>query len=83
MCLAAKVYVTSFAFTQMDVAPGQTVETLHARLVIVNEGPDTWTIDSRQQRLSGAPRYSRQSPRVRQHGARAGRVPVTSGSAGW
>jgi hypothetical protein len=47
-----EVYATSFAFTQMDVAPGKTVETLHARLVIVNEGPDTWKIDSRQQLLS-------------------------------
>ena len=47
-----EVYVTSFAFTQMDVAPGQSAETLHARLVIVNEGPDTWTIDGRQQLLS-------------------------------
>ena len=47
-----EVYVTSFGFTQMDVAPGQTAETLHARLVIVNEGPDTWTIDGQQQLLS-------------------------------
>jgi hypothetical protein len=47
-----EVYATSFGFTQMDVAPGKAAETLHARLVIVNEGPDTWTIDGRQQLLS-------------------------------
>jgi len=47
-----EVYATSFGFTQMDVAPGKAVETLHARLVIVNEGPGTWSIDGRQQLLS-------------------------------
>jgi len=47
-----EVYATSFGFTQMDVAPGKAVETLHARLVIINEGPGSWTIDGRQQLLS-------------------------------
>jgi hypothetical protein len=47
-----EVYTTSFGFTQMDVAPGHPAQTLHARLVIVNEGPVTWTIDGRQQLLS-------------------------------
>jgi hypothetical protein len=47
-----EVYVTSFGFTEMDVAPGQPAQTLHARLAIVNAGPDTWTIDGQQQLLS-------------------------------
>lgn len=47
-----EVYVTSFGFTSMDVAPGHSIEALHARLALVNGGPDTWTIDGRQQLLS-------------------------------
>jgi len=50
-----EVYVTSFGFTSMDVAPGQSDQVLHARLVAVNKGPDAWTIDGREQRMQVAP----------------------------
>ena len=49
------VYVTSFGFTQMDVAQGQTADMIHARLVAVNNGGDVWTVDGRAQQLELSP----------------------------
>src|SRR6188472_180746 len=46
-----EVYVTSFGFTQMDVAEGRRADMMHARLVAVNNGGDTWTVDGRAQQL--------------------------------
>lgn len=47
-----EVYVTSFGFTDMDVASNQTANLLHARLAAVNHGPGIWTVDGREQVLS-------------------------------
>jgi hypothetical protein len=50
-----EVYVTSFGFTQMDVAEGRSAEMMHARLVAVNGGGVPWTVDGRAQQLAVAP----------------------------
>lgn len=50
-----EVYVTSFGFTQMDVAQGRTADMMHARVVAVNNGPDAWTVDGRAQQLLVGP----------------------------
>src|SRR5580765_3605884 len=46
-----EVYVTSFGFTDMDVAPDRTLGLLHARLVVANHGPEAWRVDGREQVL--------------------------------
>jgi len=50
-----EVYVTSFGFTQMDVAEGRSAQLMHARVVAVNNGHDGWTVDGRAQQLLYAP----------------------------
>jgi len=50
-----EVYVTSFGFTQMDVAPGQTGDMMHARLAVVNNSVAVWTVDGRAQQLEISP----------------------------
>jgi hypothetical protein len=50
-----EVYVTSFGYTDMDVNEGQSALMPHARLVVVNNGPDAWTLDGREQQLLVAP----------------------------
>jgi hypothetical protein len=47
-----EIYVTSFGFTQMDVAEGRSAQMMHARLVAVNAGGVPWTIDGRAQQLA-------------------------------
>jgi hypothetical protein len=46
-----EVYVTSFGFTQMDVAADRTANMLHARLVAVNNGTAAWTVEGAAQQL--------------------------------
>jgi len=57
-----EVYVTSFGFTQMDVAQDRTANLLHARLVAVNSGPETWTVDGNSQQLTVPPGQQPLSP---------------------
>src|SRR4029079_11135011 len=44
-----EVYLTSFGFTQMDVAADRTANMLHARLVVVNSSGDVWSGDGQSQ----------------------------------
>ena len=46
-----EVYVTSFGYTDMEVDDGRGAQFLHARLVTVNNGPEAWTVDGREQQL--------------------------------
>ena len=57
-----EVYVTSFGFTQMDVAEGRSADMMHARLVAVNNSPTMWTVDGRAQQLLVAPAQSPLTP---------------------
>ena len=57
-----EVYLTSFGFTQMDVAADRTANMLHARLVAVNNGPQAWTVDGRAQQLLVPPGQQPVSP---------------------
>jgi hypothetical protein len=67
-----EVYVTSFGFTQMDVAADRSAELLHARLVAVNNGPAPWTLDGREQQLMVAPGQPLLSPAFANTDAGAG-----------
>jgi hypothetical protein len=67
-----EVYVTSFGFTQMDVADDRTAEPMHARLVTVNNGPEPWTLDGREQQLLIAPGQPMLSPAFANSDAGAG-----------
>jgi hypothetical protein len=44
-----EIYVTSFGYTEMDVAEGRRANLLHARLAVVNQAPTPWTVDGREQ----------------------------------
>ncbi len=46
-----EVYVTSFGYTDMEVDDGRSAQLVHARLVTVNNGPEEWTLDGREQQL--------------------------------
>jgi len=60
-----EVYVTSFGFTQMDVAEGRSAQLMHARVVAVNNGHDGWTVDEMALRRSaGSPQNGGPQPRV-------------------
>ena len=50
-----EVYLTSFGFTQMEVAADRTANFLHARLVVVNNGSDVWSVDGQSQQLMVPP----------------------------
>jgi hypothetical protein len=57
-----EVYVTSFGFTQMDVAEDRSANMLHARLVTVNNSAAPWTIDGNAQQLMVPPTQQPISP---------------------
>ena len=57
-----EVYLTSFGFTQMDVAADRTANMLHARLVAVNNGPTTWSVFGGAQQLLVPPGQQPLSP---------------------
>ena len=46
-----EVYVTSFGFTEMEVAADRTANMLHTRLVAVNNGTADWTVEGAAQQL--------------------------------
>src|SRR5881394_1819584 len=44
-----EIFTTSFGLVEAELEAQQPARLLHARIVVVNRGPDTWTIDAREQ----------------------------------
>jgi hypothetical protein len=57
-----EVYVTSFGFTEMEVAQDRSDRLLHARVVAVNSGAETWTVDGNAQQVMVPPAQQVMSP---------------------
>jgi hypothetical protein len=68
-----EAYVTSFGFTDLDVAPGRSGRMLHTRLAVSNGSAMPWTVDGRQQILV-APGQPPQGPAFLNTDAGAGPV---------
>ena len=47
-----EIFTTSYGFAELEVDAGRVTRLLHARIVAVNHGPDTWTMDAREQFLA-------------------------------
>jgi hypothetical protein len=69
-----EVYVTSFGYTDLDLDDGRSAQMPHARLVAVNNGPDAWTLDGREQQLTVAPGQAPLAPAFANTDAGAGPV---------
>jgi hypothetical protein len=46
-----EVFTTSYGFAEVQLDAGRPTRVLHARIVAVNHGPNTWTMDAREQFL--------------------------------